>query len=55
MVSRCWQVVWCLREANVPVAMLTCRQPGRIVYADEHQIAAVPSSQPRSEAWRLVR
>jgi hypothetical protein len=37
-----WILLHARREADVWVEMQTCVNPGRVVYEDEHQIAAVP-------------
>jgi hypothetical protein len=56
MVSRLWEVAWLLRDEGVDVRMIRCRHPGRIIYADRHQIAAVPERRgPRPVARQLVR
>jgi len=41
-VRRIWDVVAVLREENVFVRLFTTTRPGKIVYADEYQIAAIP-------------
>lgn len=41
-IERMWSLAWGLKSLDVPVEMVKCRQPGRIVYADEYQVAAVP-------------
>ncbi len=41
LVRHVWEVVTILREENVFVKLLTTARPGRIVYADIHQIAAI--------------
>lgn len=41
-VSRMWDLVWLLREGGLRVDVLKTSTPGRIVYGDEHQIAAIP-------------
>ena len=41
-IDRMWELAWGLKALDVPVEMVTCRFPGRIIYHDEYQIAAVP-------------
>ncbi len=42
VVREIWQLVAILREEGVPVGVRTTRIPGRIVYHDKFQIAAIP-------------
>ena len=42
VVRRVWELVNVLREENVFVRLFTTTQPGRIIYADGHQVAAIP-------------
>jgi hypothetical protein len=42
-VRRIWEIVAILREENVFARLITTTRPGRIVYADVHQIAAIPT------------
>jgi hypothetical protein len=37
-----WSLIESLRDAGVWVEMQTVTKPGRIVYEDEHQVAAIP-------------
>jgi hypothetical protein len=41
-VARMWQVVNLLRDAGLRVQMQRTNDPGRIVYADDLQVAAAP-------------
>ncbi len=43
LISRLWELAYLLEEENVFVTKVRTRQPGMIVYRDEHQVAAVPS------------
>jgi hypothetical protein len=49
-VSRLWARVALLRDAGIVVRMLRCTDPGRIVYRDAHQVAAIPQRHTR---WRF--
>lgn len=42
VVARAWDVVAILREFGVAVELRRTDAPGKIVYRDEHQIAAIP-------------
>lgn len=46
-ISRIWELIWILREHDRHVELQWVDQPGRIVYEDDHQVAAIP--------WRLAR
>lgn len=37
-----WELTWALKNADIAVEMITCDNPGEIIYADELQVAAVP-------------
>lgn len=45
---RVWQLVSALREGGYVVEEVTCTRPGRIVFEDEHQVAAIPFRDTRS-------
>jgi hypothetical protein len=47
IVSEMWDLVAILREEGVPVALRRTNLPGRIVYRDAFQIAAIPYGQGR--------
>jgi hypothetical protein len=52
IVSEMWHLVAILREEGVPIALRRTNMPGRIVYQDEFQIAAIPyghGRRPRRE------
>lgn len=40
--ERIWHLIAYLRQAGIPIEMQSVRKPGRIVYEDEHQVAALP-------------
>ena len=42
VVSRFWELAYLLEDEGVFVSKLRTRQPGMIVYRDEHQVAAKP-------------
>ena len=42
VISRLWELVHLLEDEGVFVTKLRTRQPGTIVYRDEHQVAAKP-------------
>ena len=42
IISRLWELVYLLEEEGVFVTKVRTRQPGMIVYRDEHQVAARP-------------
>jgi hypothetical protein len=42
IVSEVWHLVAILREEGIPVALRLTSLPGRIVYKDDFQIAAIP-------------
>lgn len=42
MIAKMWELVTAMRDAGVPVQMHRTADPGRIVYADEQQVAAAP-------------
>jgi hypothetical protein len=50
-----WSLAWGLKALDVPVEMVTCRQPGRIVYFDKYQLAAIPHRGSGKQAQRLLR
>lgn len=37
-----WQLAWCLRRHQVHVELIRTRRPGRVVYEDHQQVAAIP-------------
>ncbi len=41
VISRIWNIVWVLKEEGIGVDLLRTTNPGQIVYADAHQIAAI--------------
>ena len=41
-VAQAWSLTFALREAGIAVQLCRTRCPGRIVYRDPHQIAAIP-------------
>ncbi len=47
-VQEMWQLVALLREEGVFVCLRRTRRPGRIVYRDDYQIAAIPYGRDRS-------
>lgn len=42
--NRIWELITWLRICDVYVAEIKCRDPGRIIYRDETQIAAMPNA-----------
>ena len=42
VIHQIWELTWLLEEEGVFVSKVRTRNPGRIVYRDEHQVAAVP-------------
>lgn len=40
--DRAWQLAWCLRRHQVHVDLIRTRRPGRVVYEDHQQVAAIP-------------
>ena len=42
VIRRAWQLVNLLRRYDMPVEMVKTVRPGRVVYEDEMQVAAVP-------------
>jgi hypothetical protein len=56
IVSEMWHLVAILREEGVSVALRRTKLPGRIVYQDEFQIAAIPYGHGRRpRRARLLR
>jgi hypothetical protein len=57
MVTRMWDLVTWVREAGMPVQMQRTRDPGKIVYIDKHQVAAVARRGGRkpSSRWSASR
>ena len=51
VVSRLWELAYLLEDEGVFVSKLRTRQPGMIVYRDEHQVAAKP--QRKNHALRV--
>ena len=43
VIGRIWDLVNILRYHDVYIGVHQCRDPGKIVYRDSHQIAAIPS------------
>jgi hypothetical protein len=41
-IRRVWDLVKLLDEGGCLARQLTCTRPGKIVYEDEHQVAAIP-------------
>lgn len=37
-----WRLAAIVRQAGAPVEFVVSREVGRIIYADHHQVAAVP-------------
>jgi hypothetical protein len=57
MVSRIWELVVVMRDCGLPVQMQRTNDPGRIVYSDEYQVAAVArygERRPR-RSWSALR
>ena len=46
-----WDLVTVLRQHDIDVASTKCVDPGKIVYRDRHQIAAIPSRR----VYRILR
>lgn len=42
-IRRVWEIVAVLREESIVVRLFRTTRPGRIIYADEHQVAAIPT------------
>ncbi len=42
-----WIMAWFLRERGMALQMFRTRKPGRVLYEDKHQIAAVPPRRAR--------
>ena len=42
--ARAWELLYLLREAGVVVEMQTVDYPGRLLYEDAHQVAAIPGA-----------
>ncbi len=42
-----WLMAWFLRERGIALQMLRIRKPGRLLYEDRHQIAAIPPRRMR--------
>jgi hypothetical protein len=40
-ITQIWRLVKLFREQGIPVWLMRTRRPGKIVYEDEHQVAAV--------------
>ncbi len=57
MLAKMWQLVIAIRECGLPVQMQRTSNPGRIVYVDEHQVAAVARRGERSprRSWSALR
>ena len=49
-----WELAWGLKNLDIDVEMITCDCPGRIVYVDEHQVAAVPHRGSNPQLRRLL-
>lgn len=43
-IRRIWDLVWILRESGITSEMQRVERPGRFVYEDAHQVAAIPWS-----------
>ena len=48
-VGHVWEMIRALKSSGLAVWMMRCRQPGRVVYEDAHQVAAIPH---RTRSWR---
>jgi hypothetical protein len=46
---RVWNIVHPLRNHGIHVELIATQRPGKVVYRDEHQVAAIP------HAWRRRR
>jgi hypothetical protein len=55
IVREVWQLVAILREEGVRVGLRRTSIPGRIIYRDDYQIAAVPYGHGRRRRLREVR
>ena len=42
-----WLMAWFLRERGVALQTIRTRRPGRVLYEDRHQIAAIPPRRVR--------
>lgn len=51
VISRLWELAYLLEDEGVFVSKVRTRQPGMIVYRDEHQVAAKP--QRKKHALRV--
>lgn len=51
LIRRMWNLASLLREGGHLVERYKCRRPGKIVYEDHHQIAAIPFSDVRRRWW----
>jgi len=54
IVREMWQLVAILREEGVPVGLRRTNVPGRVVYQDEFQIAAIPYGHGRRRRKQRV-
>ncbi len=53
-IQRIWDIVAVLREADALVEVRRTDEPGKIVYADKHQVAAIRRRRHR-DAWNCRR
>ena len=54
-INRMWELAWGLGSVDIAVEMIKCDHPGQIIYADDHQVAAVPHRGASSRVRRLLR
>jgi hypothetical protein len=52
VVREMWQLVAILRCEDIPICLRSTSVPGRIVYRDDHQIAAIPYGHGRGRRTR---
>jgi hypothetical protein len=51
LVGRAWDIVIALRVAGILVELRRTDDPGKIIYEDQHQVAAIRRRRPR-DGWR---
>ncbi len=51
IIRRLWELAYLLEEEDIFVSKVRTRQPGMIVYRDEHQVAAVPNRKPKPRSY----
>ena len=51
VIARVWELIAILQDEGISVYMQRTSKPGRIIYQDDHQIAAIPNGVRHRTCW----